>query len=311
MTQDINAPVTNPAGMGVLQSLSAELAQLTAQAAPSVVRVEDGSRLTATGLIWSQDGLIVTTSHGVERDNDLTIELEDGSVHAVALVGRDNDSDIALLRVNATGLPAIRQADGSAAQVGSLTLALARPGRGGLQATLGILSARVESQNNGRAEYILHTDALLYPGFSGGALVGMDGGVVGMTNLMFGRGKGVALGLPIVANVVQSLLAHGNAPRGYLGVSTQQVTIPTMLQTVLNLAQQQALLIVQVEPDSGAERGGLFLGDTLLKLDGQPVADVDALRQHLRAARAGQTLDLQILRGGQLRDMQVTLGSQK
>lgn len=310
MTHDTDISANTSPG-GTLGGISAELAQLTAQSAPSLVRVEDGSRLTATGLIWAEDGLIVTTSHGVERDDALTIELSDGSVHAVTLVGRDSDSDIALLRVQATGLPAIRQADAQTAQVGHLALALARPGRGGLQATLGIVSARINSQNNGRNEYILHTDALLYPGFSGGALVGMDGGVIGMTNLMFGRGKGVALGLPIVANAVQSLLANGTSQRGYLGVSTQQVALPAFLQTALNLNQERALLIIQVEADSGAERGGLFMGDTLLKLNGQTVADVDALRQHLRAARAGQTLDMQILRGGELRDMQITLGSQK
>ena len=292
-----------------LQRFSRELAGVVAQAAHSIVRVDDGSRLTATGLIWTADGLIVTTSHGVERDENVTIELADGTVHAAAIVGRDNDTDIALLRVNASGLPAVQLATDEDAQIGSLVLALARPGQAGLQATSGIISARQESQKEGKAEYILHTDATLYPGFSGGALVTMSGGVAGMTNLLFGRGKGVAIGAPIISHVVEALLTTGTARRGYLGLSTQQVAITANLKTSLNLSQESGLLVVQVEPGSGAEQGGLFIGDTLLALNGQPVTDVDTLRQHLRPLQAGQTIDLQILRGGQLHDVQVVLGS--
>ena len=292
-----------------LQQFSSELAGIVAQVADSIVRVDDGSRLTATGLIWSADGLIVTTSHGVERDENITVELADGSVHAATIIGRDNDADVALLRVNAQGLPAVQPGGDEEARVGSLVLVLARPGQSGLQATLGVISGRQDSQKEGKDEYILHTDATLYPGFSGGALVAMSGRVVGMANLLFGRGKGIAVGTPIVANVAHALLTTGKAQRGYLGVSTQQVAISANLKTSLNLAQEAGLLAVQVEPGSGAEKGGLFLGDTLLAINGQVVTDVDTLRQHLRPLQAGQTIDLQILRGGQLHDVQVTLGS--
>ena len=301
--------MTATANNGSLQQFSGELAGLVAQAANSIVRVDDGSRLTATGLIWSADGLIVTTSHGVERDENITIELADGSVHAASIVGRDNDTDVALLRVNAQNLPAIQPASDEEAQIGSLVLALARPGNAGLQATLGLLSGRQDSQKEGKAEYILHTDANLYPGFSGGALMTMSGRVVGMTNLLFGRGKGIAVGVPILAHVVEALLTNGQARRGYLGLSTQQVAVPANLKTTLNLTQESGLLVVQVEPGSGAEQGSLFIGDVLLALNGQPVMDVDTLRQHLRPLHAGQSIDLHILRGGQAQEVQVTLGS--
>ena len=159
-----------------LQRFSSELAGVVAQAANSIVRVDDGSRLTATGLIWSADGLIVTTSHGVERDENIKIELADGTVHAATIVGRDNDTDIALLRVNASGTcPQHSRQRTKKRKSAALVLALARPGQSGLQATLGIISGRQESQKEGKAEYILHTDATLYPGFSGGALVTMSG----------------------------------------------------------------------------------------------------------------------------------------
>lgn len=294
-----------------LQQFSSQLAAIAAQAAGSIVRVDDGSRLTATGLIWSSDGLIVTTSHGVERDENVTIEQADGTTLPATIIGRDNESDIALLRVTSQNLTAVQPASEEETQIGNLVLALARPGQAGLQATLGIISSRQDSQRNGKAEYILHTDAVLYPGSSGGALVTMSGRVAGMTNLLFGRGKGIAVGTSVVANVVEALLAGGKTQRGYLGISTQQAPLPANLRASLFLAQENGLLVVQVEPGTGAEKGGLFLGDVLLSINGQTVSDVDTLRQHLRPLQAGQTIDLQILRGGELREMQVALGSRE
>ncbi len=295
---------------GLLHSLSSELADIVERVAPSVVRVNDGSRLTATGLIWSEDGLIVTTSHGVERDEDLTIERADGTTLPAVLVGRDPDTDVALLRVQATGLPAITPGDETQARVGHLVLALGRPGSAGLQATLGIISARLESQHGGQPEFILNTDAVLYPGFSGGALVNTAGQVVGLTNLAFGRGQGVALGIPVVANVVQALLAHGRVQRGYLGVRAQAVILPETLRASLKLEQTRGLLVVQAEPGGPAEQGGLLLGDTLLTLAGHSVEDVDDLRRQLRGYAAGQTIALGLARGGEWRDLSVTLGSE-
>jgi S1-C subfamily serine protease len=294
---------------GVLASLSSELAGVVERVSPSVVRVDDGSRLTATGIIWSADGLIATTSHGVDRDENLAVELGDGARHAAALVGRDSDTDVALLRVQATGLPAVTEAAPEAVKVGHLVLAVARPGTAGLQATIGIISARMDTERSGRLGYILHTDAVLYPGFSGGALVDTSGHVAGLTNLAFGRGKGVAVGTPVVRQVAEALLAHGTVPRGYLGIRTQLVALPEGLRKKRNLSQEHALLVVQVESGSPAEKGGLLLGDTLLSISGQPIQDVDQLRRHLRGLQPGEEIALQILRGGAVRDLSIAAGS--
>ena len=294
---------------GILRSLSSELAGVVEKIAPSVVRVDDGTRLTATGLIWSAEGIIVTTSHGVERDEELAVELHDGSRHEATLVGRDEDTDLAVLRVNAVDLPAATQADPAEVKVGHMVLALGRPGTAGLQATLGIISARAESQSGGEPEYVLSTDAVLYPGFSGGPLVDVDGNVVGLCNLVFGRGQGVAVGTPTVAHIVEALL-QGKVQRGYLGVRTQLVGLPEHLQNSQKIEQDRGLLVVQVEQGSPAEIGGLLLGDTLLGIHGQSIHDVDALRRHLRSHRAGQTVSVQILRGGTVQDLNVTLGAE-
>jgi S1-C subfamily serine protease len=272
--------------------------------------VDDGSRLTATGVVWSADGVILTTSHGVERDEEVSVETADGTRLPASVAGRDPDADLAVLRVSASGLPALGRAGTDEAQVGHLVLALGRPGDFGLQATFGIISARIEVQTEGRPEHLLSTDANLYPGFSGGPLVDVSGRLVGLINLNYGRGQGVALGVPILEHVVPTLLAQGTVARGYLGVSTQAVPLPEALRSTLGLTQPRGLLVVQVQAGGPAEASGLILGDLLLGLDGQPVEDVDALRRLLRSLSAGQGVSLDIARAGQRQSLAVTLGKQ-
>lgn len=293
------------AEQGTLAGLSAELANITAKAGASVVRVDDGSRLTASGIVWTSDGLILTTSHGVEQDENVVVETGDGARHGATVVGRDPESDIALLRVAATGLPAIERAAEGEVQTGQIALALTRPGSSTLTATLGLVTARIEAESAGRAEYIVHTDAVLYPGSSGGALIDAYGRLIGMLDLAFGRGRGVALGVPILENVAETLLTHGRIPRGYLGVRTQLVPLPAQLAAGLSPAQEYGLLVVQVEAGSPAERAGLLLGDTLLAANGTPLDDVDELRRHLRA---GETVRLSIGRAGAVQEIAVTVG---
>jgi S1-C subfamily serine protease len=288
----------------VLSDLSDALANVVEQAGPSVVRVDDGTRLTASGILWSEDGIVVATSHGVERDEELAVETADGARHSATLVGRDPDTDIAVLRVAANGYSAIPRAPASEVRIGHLVLALGRPGNSGLQATVGIIGARHETQSGGQEGYVLHTDAVLYPGFSGGALVDTNGRLVGMNNLLYGRGRGVAIGTPIIATVVSALLQHGRIRRGYLGVRTQNVTLH-------GGSQAGGVLIVQVEPNSPAAGGGLLLGDAILGLDGEAIHEVDDLRHRLRMRTAGQAVNFRILRGGEEKTLTVTLGEEE
>lgn len=298
---------TEAAGDG-LGAFSEELANTVEAVSASVVRVDDGSHLTASGTIWSGDGVVVTTSHGVERDEELAVILPDGTRHAAALIGRDGDTDIAVLRIDgAARLPAIVRAEAASVRVGQIVLALGRPGDLGLLTTIGIVSARRDSQTNGHDEYILSTDADLYPGASGGSLVNTQGAFVGLLNRMYGRGLGVALGTPLVERVVDTLLAHGRIPRGYLGIRTQLVAVPAHLKVSLNLSQVQGLLVVNVDAGSPAEQGGLLLGDTLLTIGGESVQDVGTLRRYLHA---GHPIPIQILRGGTLVKITPTVGTE-
>jgi S1-C subfamily serine protease len=294
----------------LLHSLSSELAGLVERIAPTVVRVDDGTRLTATGTLWSADGVVVTTSHGVERDEDLAIELADGTRHIATLIGRDHDTDLAVLKIEATGLPAIELADPNDAKAGQFALALGRPGAHGLEVTLGLLNARIETQSGGNPEYILHTDATFYPGFSGGPLVDMRGKLIGLCNLAFGRGRSVALGTPTVAHVVEAILARGRVQRGYLGIRTQAVTLPEGVRARLGLQQSHALMLVGIEEGGPADKGTLMLGDTLLGLEDRTVTDVSDLRRSLRSHTAGREVQVHLLRGGELIHIAVTLGAE-
>ena len=290
----------------LLGELSSALAAVVEVVGPSLVRVDDGTRLTATGVVWTGDGHIVTTSHGVERDEELAVETGEGRRYPAKIVGRDPDTDIAVLRVRDGELTPIQRAPADEVKVGQIVLALGRPGTSGLQATIGIVGARMESQTGGQAGYVLNTDAVLYPGFSGGPLVDVSGRMVGLNNLMFGRGKGVAVGAPIVAAVATSLLAHGKVRRGYLGVRSQTVAVPQSLK----LNQEYAALVIQVEPGSPADRAGFLLGDVILEIEGRPVEGVDELRNVLRGLLAGHAAQFTVLRGGDRRPITATLGSE-
>ena len=283
----------------VLSELSDALANVVEKVRPSIVRVDDGTRLTASGIVWSDTGTLLATSHGVERDNDLWVETNSGHRFPATLVGRDPDTDIAVLQ-SREGLDPIERAALADARVGHLVLAIGRPGDAGLQATIGIIGSRQETNSANKSGYLLHTDAVLYPGFSGGPLVDTSGRLVGMNNLLYGRGRGIAIGTPVLETVAEALIRNGRIRRGYLGVRTQNVKL-------YEGSQDGGALVVQVEPGSPAAKGGLLLGDTILAVDGARVEDVDDLRRALRSNEPGQSPSIGVLRGGQQLQLEVTL----
>jgi S1-C subfamily serine protease len=291
----------------VLEDLSAALSQAVEAAGPAVARIEGRRRLPASGIVWSADGVVVTANHVVRHDEGLMVGLADGSAVKATLAGRDPSTDLAVLRVEATGLAAAARA-GDSLQVGHLVLALGRPGRT-VQATLGIVSALGEGWRTGLGGHVdryLQTDVVMYPGFSGGPLVTATGQVAGLNSSALMRGTSVSLPVATVNRVVETLLAHGRMRRGYLGVSTQPVRLPAGLAE--QVGQETGLLVVSVEAGSPAEQGGLVLGDTIVGLDGTAVRHHDDLLAMLSGDRVGSKLPLQIIRGGEARTLNVTLG---
>ncbi len=157
----------------------------------------------------------------------------------------------------------------------------------------------------GRVERYLQTDVVMYPGFSGGALLGADQRVIGINTSALVRGVSLTLPTSTVARVTADLLEHGRIRRGYLGVSAQPARLPK--DKADSLGQETGLLLASVEPESPAVAGGLMLGDTLLTLDDLPLRHLDDLLSAL-ADRAGQGAKLTFLRGGEIQSCQITLG---
>jgi S1-C subfamily serine protease len=298
---------------GMLAGLSTELADLVERASRSVVRVNARQRQTASGIVLSADGAILTADHVVEAEEGITVGLPDGRELPARLVGRDPSTDLAVLRVEASDLTPAEMAESASARVGSLVLAIARPGESPM-ATIGVVSARTgpwRSWRGGLLEALIQTDVTLYPGFSGGALVDAAGRVVGLNSSILTRGISTAIPAETLKRVAHALLTGGRVRRDYLGVSTQPVTLPKALVDQLKLSQETGLLIVGVEPESPADRGGLMLGDVLLSLGGESVRDADDLQGALGPERVGQATPARVVRGGKPQELTITVGERR
>ncbi len=292
----------------LLSSLSDALAGVVAGAGQSVVRVEARRRMPASGIVWSADGTIVTAHHVVQRDENLGVGLPNGQSVVATLVGRDPTTDVAVLHAEVNGLTPAAWADSEDLRVGHLVLALGRPGQT-VQATLGIVSALGQGWRTpagGQVDRYLQTDVVMYPGFSGGPLVGASGQVLGLNTSALLRGVSLAVPVSTLHRVVDTLLAHGRMRRGYLGVGIQPVRLPEELAE--RLGQETGLLLVQVKADGPAGQGGLLMGDTIVALDGQPVSNHDALHALLSGDRVGKAVSVRVIRAGQVQDFQVVVG---
>ena len=298
----------------VLQEMSNAFAQTVEKVGNAIVRVEARRRLPASGIVWSEDGLIVSANHVVRKDEKIGIGLADGQVVSAELVGRDPSTDLAVLRTDAKGLavPAWAKSEAETMGVGHLVLALGRPGKT-VQATLGIISAL--SQDNWRTpaggllDRYLQTDVVMYPGFSGGPLVDVAGQVLGLNTSHLLRGVSLTVPAASISKIVETLLAHGHVRRGYLGISTQPVRLPESLRQ--QVGQESGLLLVAVEEGSPAAKGGLVLGDTIVTFDGVSVRAYDDLISMLSGDKVGQDVPVQIIRGGQVQEMKVAIGERQ
>ena len=290
----------------VLPELSEALADAVSNAAAGLVRVEGRERLPATGIVWDAEGLILTTHHVLERDENINVGFEDGETVTAELVGRDPATDLALLRTTKLGSSVPAWAGPEDLRVGHMVLALGRPGKN-VQATLGIVSALGDSWRTpagGPVDRYLQTDTVMYPGFSGGPLVDVQGRFVGLNTSALLRGVSITVPAPTLNRVVQDLSEHGSVRRAYLGVGAQPNRLPDDIAK--ELGQETGLLLVSVEQGSAAEEGGMFLGDTLVSLGGTAVRHMDDLFTTLDGGLIGKSITARILRSGRLEELTVT-----
>ena len=290
-----------------LGALSAGMADAVEKVAGSVVRVNGRRRRSGSGVVYGRN-TVLTASHVLEREEDLTVSLADGRNLSARFVGRDHSTDLAVLRVEGLDAEAAAPAEGEA-RVGQLALAVGGPSRGeGVRATLGVVSAvggPVRAWRGPRLERYIQTDATPYPGFSGGPLIDVGGRVLGV---MVSGSRGTAFAVPadIAWRVAGTLEERGSVKRGYLGILSQPVRLPDGGR--LGLTQKGGLLVVGVEDGSPADRGGLIVGDILATLDGQPVEDTDDLLVLLGGDRVGRSVPVKLVRGGELAEVEVTVG---
>ena len=292
----------------VLQAVSAALVETVAAAEPAVVRVDARRRLGATGIVWSSDGVIVTAAHVVERDHDIAIGLAGGQTAPATLLGRDGAIDLAVLRTEARGLRAPAWAEPGDLAVGGLVLALGRTSDR-LLATLGIISALDEgwtTPQGGQIDHYLQTDAVMYPGFSGGPLIDAQQRVAGLNSSSLVSGLNLALPAPTVRRAVEALLSGRPVRRGYLGITAQPVPLPDVVRE--RLGQETGLLLTHVEPRSPAEKSRLIQGDTLVTLNGRPVRSLADLQAVLSGEQVGERVPAKVVRAGAVQDLNITIG---
>ncbi len=293
----------------ILVELSNAMAAAVEVAGKSTVMVNARRRFPASGIVWAADR-ILTADHVVEREEDILVTLAQGKEVPARLAGRDPGSDLALLKLEEKAAsPA--EAARSPARIGEFALVVARPSTEGIQASLGVISAvggPVRTGRGGMLERYIRTDAISFPGFSGGPLVDVEGRVMGINTSGLARGVPLAIPADLAWRVAEDLSSHGHVKHGYLGIRSQPVEIPSAAQNVLKREQAGGLLIIGVEAGSPAEAAGLMVGDLLAGMDGSPVTDPDGLFAHLGGQVIGKTLPLEVIRGGQRQVIQVTVG---
>jgi len=303
-------PASTPGGP--LTALSNDLAAAVETVGRSVVAIHARRRIPASGVVW-QPGVVVAAHHTIQRDDDITVTLHDGSSSRATLAGRDPSTDLAVLRL-ADGVTASAAPPASAAteppRVGQLVLALGRPGQS-VTASLGIVSAvggEWRTWQGGAIDRFVRLDVAVYDGFSGGPLIDAAGRVVGINTSGLARASALTVPAGTVSRVVGQLLAKGHIARGWLGIATQPVHLPAPLRRTLEIDSDAGLVVVNVEPDSPADRGGVLIGDILLALDDRPVSDPGDVLAALGGDRIGAAIGLSVARGGRAERLTVTVG---
>lgn len=290
--------------------LSEALAAIVEKGGGSVVQVSARRGVGSSGIVWSADGVIVAADHNIEREEDITVGLPDGATVPARLVGRDPSTDLAVLRVEASGLAVPEWSDLVGLKVGHLVLGLLRPGRS-IRATLGIVSTlgREEWRTpaGGRLDLYLHAALDIQKGSSGSLLVDAAGRALGMGTAGLLRGHLLAIPPATLKRVIEALLAHGRVPRGYLGLALVPVRLPASVEATVG--HPVGLMVAGVQPGSSAEQAGVVLGDVLVFLDDEPVTDLGQLHGLLSAERIGRESALKIVRAGEIREVRIVIGS--
>jgi len=277
---------------------------------PGVPR-EFENRSLGSGFIISSDGHILTNAHVIDAADEVTVRLNDKREFKAKVIGSDKRTDVALIKIDASNLPAVKMGDPSQLRVGEWVVAIGSPFGFENSVTAGIVSAKGRSLPQENYVPFIQTDVAVNPGNSGGPLFNMNGEVVGINSQIYSRSggyMGVSFAIPIdVAMEVQNQLrAHGKVSRGRLGVVIQEINKD--LAESLGLSKPMGAAVSSVEKDGPADKAGIEAGDVILKFDGKMVNQSADLPRMVGATRPGTKSTVQIWRKGATRDISLTVG---
>lgn len=264
-----------------------------------------------SGVIIDKQGFVVTNHHVIENADQIEVALSDGRRAEATVIGSDADTDVAVLKIDLDNLPSIALGHDDQLQVGDVVLAIGNPFGVGQSVTMGIVSALHRNQLGiNTFENFIQTDAAINPGNSGGALVDSNGNLVGInTAIVTGNtsseganaGIGFAIPVTVMKQIADELIATGTVTRGYIGVSSQNVT-PEMAKT-FNLPSQDGVIIASVRPDGPAGKAGVEVGDILVQIDDVVIKDTTNMLAEVARLKPGAQAKVKLLRNGQSIDM--------
>jgi serine protease Do len=265
-----------------------------------------------SGVIVSPDGYILTNSHVVNNASEIQVALNDGRQFTAKVIGTDPKTDVALIKIKAENLPALKLTDSDKVEIGDVVLAIGNPFGIGQTVTEGIVSAKNRATSGEMDEDFIQTDAAINPGNSGGALVDTEGRLVGINSAILTRSGGnQGIGFAVPSNlcrwVMESLVKNGRVDRGYLGVVIQDIT--PELAKAFKVEQNSGALVSDVAAGGPAEAAGLKSGDVIVQFDGNPVQDVAQFKIRVAETSPGSKVPLVVKRNGETKNFEVTLKS--
>jgi S1-C subfamily serine protease len=299
----------------LLDAYSEAVIEAAGSASPSVVNVEvrrgQHPAGSGSGFVFTPDGFILTNSHVVHGATTIRVGFPDGRRFLADRIGEDPATDLAVLRISASGLVPTTFGKSSSLRVGQLVVAIGNPYGFQCTVTSGVVSAlgrSLRSQSGRLIDNVIQTDAALNPGNSGGPLVTSKGHVVGVNTAIIPSAQGIcfAVGIDTANYVAGRLIKDGRIRRGYLGIAGQNVPLTRRMVRGHNLSVESGIFVVSLEPGSPAVQAGIQDGDILVAFDGHAVPDIDSLHRILTENRLGVSTRLTLLRGLEKRDVDVT-----
>jgi S1-C subfamily serine protease len=294
---------------GLLDAYSEAVAGAVELVSPSVVKIEVEQRGrrpggAGSGFVFTTDGFALTNSHVVHGATAIAAVLADGRRVTATLVGDDPDTDLAVVRLSANGVPPATLGESRKVRVGQVAIAIGNPFGFHATVTTGVVSAlgrSLRAQSGRLIDDVLQTDASLNPGNSGGPLVNTRGEVIGVNTAMILPAQGIcfAIAVDLAKFVATSLIRDGRIVRAWIGVAGQNAMLRRQLVRRHDLARDSGVLVLSVERDSPAERTGLKEGDVIVSLAGEPVAGVDDLHKRLTGNAIGMRIPVEVLRNSE------------